>query len=549
MSQQAEFVGSTAAKGPSPDKALRKLFLTLFLRGRGARGLQRQGAPKSVGQKLALTLAFYALFGLFSLVFLDKPVFGLSAYLHGMTFVFLGMFLAASAGDVLFNKEEADILMHRPVTPGALLWAKVGVLLQVSLWLSGALNLVGLIVGGVSSHGGWLFPVAHVISTAMEAFFCAGLVVLVYELCLRWFGRERLDGLMTTAQVVVSVAAVLGGQLMPRLTMAGVGKTTGSGGPPLWGVCLPPMWFAGFDDAIAGGGGRIAWILAGIACVATAGVLTLAFGRLSRDYESGLKALAEASPRKPKRGGGGRWIGALTRMVPFRWWLRDSVSRAAFVLSLAYLLRDRDVKLRVYPGVAPILALPLIFIFQGRGGAGQNAGGMPLAFCGMYLGMVPAMVLGMLKYSQHWQASDLFRMTPILGPGQLCHGARRAVIVLMLLPAAVVLVVVACFAASGLDQLMLLLPGLILLPVYAMVPCLGGNAVPLSHPVEEAKSAGRGLHMVAMMMVSGVFAGVGALAWSQGWFWWLVLGEAILTACVYAGMRASVSNSRWKPID
>ena len=120
---------------------MRRLFLTLFLRGRSSRGLQKDSAPKSVGSKLALTLVFYALFGLFALFFHGQPVFALSVYLHGMTFVFLGMFIAASAGEVLFNKEEADILLHRPVTASALLRAKVGVLVEVSLWLAGAFNL------------------------------------------------------------------------------------------------------------------------------------------------------------------------------------------------------------------------------------------------------------------------------------------------------------------------------------------------------------------------------------------------------------------------
>jgi hypothetical protein len=66
----------------SPERTLRRLFLTLFLRGRGARGLRKQAAPKSVGSKLAFTLFFYGLFGLFALVFRKQPVFftlGLSA--------------------------------------------------------------------------------------------------------------------------------------------------------------------------------------------------------------------------------------------------------------------------------------------------------------------------------------------------------------------------------------------------------------------------------------------------------------------------------------
>ena len=116
---------------PVPERTLRRLFLTLFLRGRGARGLNKQGAPKSVGQKLALSLLLYLLFGCMALFFLHQPVFALAVYLHAMTFVFLGMFVASSAGEVLFNKEESDILLHRPVTPQALLWAKIRVLVEV----------------------------------------------------------------------------------------------------------------------------------------------------------------------------------------------------------------------------------------------------------------------------------------------------------------------------------------------------------------------------------------------------------------------------------
>ena len=78
---------------------------------------------------------------------MKQSVFALAVYLHAMTFVFLGMFVAASAGEVLFNGQEADILLHRPISPRALLWAKVRVLLEVSLWLAGAFNLMGFSSG------------------------------------------------------------------------------------------------------------------------------------------------------------------------------------------------------------------------------------------------------------------------------------------------------------------------------------------------------------------------------------------------------------------
>jgi hypothetical protein len=530
----------------SPERTLRRLFLTLFLRGRSSRGLQKETTPKSVGSKLALTLVFYALFGLFALFFRGQPVFALSVYLHGMTFVFLGMFIAASAGEVLFNKEEADILLHRPVTPSALLRAKVGVLVEVSLWLAGAFNLAGFVVGVGARDGGWSFPFVHALSTCLEALFCTGCVVLTYQVCLRWFGRERLDGLMTTTQVFVAIAAMLAGQLMPRMIGVSAGKMTL--GAVSWWVCLlPPAWFAGLNDAIMGSGAGRSWALAACGVAATAVVLWLAFGTLARDYGTGLQTLNEAS--NPRRRGRARrrWIDVAVAMPPLRWWLRDSVSRASFLLTAAYLLRDRDVKLRVYPGLAPMLVMPIVFLVQdrGRGGGGAFGG----AFAGVFLGLVPVLGLTLLQYSQQWQAADLFRAAPIAGPAALCHGARKAVLCMLTLPMLLIFGVIAWVLRGKLSSLGLLLPGVIALPVFALLPNLGGKGVPLSQPTEEAKSANRGILMIGVMVASGLLAGVASWAWSSGWFGWLLLVEVVVTSILCVGLRASISAARWPPME
>jgi ABC-2 type transport system permease protein len=285
---------SLAVRAPSVQQTLRRLFLTLFLRGRSARGLRKATAPKSVGAKLAGTLAMYALVGLVAIAFVHQSVFALAVYLHTLTFVFLGMFVAASAGEILFNSEEADILLHRPILPRTLLWAKVCVLVEVSLWLAGAFNLAGLVVGLYASNGGWLFPVVHAASTVLEALFCTGCVVLVYQLCLRWFGRERLEGVMPAAQVLVSIAAVLGGQLLPQLVFR-FGHLTTFTTQSWWLALLPPAWFAGVDDLFAGSHTFGSAILALLALLATGLVLGLAIGKLSQDYETGLQTSANTS--------------------------------------------------------------------------------------------------------------------------------------------------------------------------------------------------------------------------------------------------------------
>jgi hypothetical protein len=529
-------------------RALRLLFLTLFLRGRAARRVSKPASPGSVWKKLLFTLLFYAAFGMLALILKGQKVFLLAIYLHSMTFVFLGMFIAMSAGEVLFNKEEADILLHRPIDPRVLLWTKISVLVQVALWLGGAFNLGGFFIGIFAGDGGWLFIPAHALSTVLEAMFCTGSVVLTYQLCLRWFGREKLDAMMTGTQVVVTIAFMLSTQLLPRFLVqtAGYKLVLQS---HWWIAVLPPAWFAGIDDAIAGSRSANSWWLALAGVAATSLVVWLAFGKLATDYATGLQTVSESAKTRPARTRL-RLVGRLVKIPPVSWWFRDRVSRASFLLSAAYLGRDRDVKLRVYPGLAPLLILPIIMLLPrgGSGGSGGPGGAFQVAFVGCYLGLIPLLAIGMLRYSQQWQAADVFRSAPLSGPAELCHGTRRAVLLLIATPL-ILIVAVVILVTGRASYLEMLLPGLIAMPAYAMFACLDGDAVPFSLPTEEGKAAKRTTSMITALVVSALIAGAAAFARLKGFFWPMIGGEALLAGAVYFWMRSMVGYSRWPAID
>ena len=542
-------MSSTAARPASSAAALRRLFLTLFLRGRSSRGLQKGGAPTSIGRRLALTLLFYGLFGLVALAFLRQSIFVLSIYLHAMTFLFTGTFIAASMGEILFNKEEGDILLHRPITPQQLLEAKVGVLVRVSLWLAFAFNLVGLIVGGMALDGGWLYPLVHAASLSLEALFCTALAVMVYELCLRWFGRERLDGLMTTAQVLVGIGIVVGSQLLPQMLRIGASGISFQF-DAWWIALIPPAWFAGLDDAIVGSHALRSWWLALGALGGTAVACHFAFRVLARDFGAGLQKMGEIVSTRPARSGRRRLFPVLVESAPLKWWLREPVAKASFLLTAAYLVRDRDVKLRVYPSLAPILIMPILMLFQNSSRRRDlDDQGFGLAFAGAFMAIIPTMGIGLLRFSQQWQAADIFRAAPMAGPAPLCHGVRKAAIVLLGIPLAAGVTLVSWLMVHDANVLTLLLPGLIALPVFSLIPCLGGHAVPLSIPSEEAKSASRGLSLMGMMFGSMILSGLAMAAKHFGFFWWMILAESVVAVVSYVGLRAMVETARWPSME
>lgn len=275
----------------------------------------------------------------------------------------------------------------------------------------------------------------------------------------------------------------------------------------------------------------------------TALVLWLAFGKLAQAYESGLQALNETVSAPARQRHHRRWLDRVVAVPPLSWWLRDPVSRAAFLLVAAYLIRDRDVKLRLYPSLASILVVPFVFLLQSQSSRGPMGSSFTVPFSGVYLGLVSMMALQILQFSQQWQAAEIFRAA-LPGPAALSHGARRATIC-MALPIILLMGLILWLVHGNSHELLLLLPGIITLPVFSLVPLIGGHGVPLSRPADAAKASGRGATMIVVMLVAFALAGAASLAWSQGWFGWFLLGEILLAGGVYAGLRGLLSQASW----
>jgi hypothetical protein len=350
---------------------------------------------------------------------------------------------------------------------------------------------------------------------------------------------------MTGAQVLLAVGMMAASQMVP-IVMRTMGPASTSLGEKWWIFLLPPAWFAGFDEVFTGRATPSSWALAGIGLLVTAGVLALAFGRLAATYEEGLQNLAESRPAKPRDPARRRLLDRLMDAPPLSWVLRDAIVRASFRLTTAYLLRDRDVKLRVYPGLAPMLVMPAVFLVQGATGTSGDIG---IAFAGGYLGLIPLMAMNLLQFSQNWQAADLYRLAPVPGPAPFIRGAIRAVAVVLVLPALILAAVVVCLLPNGPASAIMLLPGLIAMPVYALVPGAIEKTVPLSKPAEEAKSATRGAVMFVLMITALAVPGLAIGAKMIGFFWVFLLVEALLAAAICLAMSSAISRKTWDPLE
>src|SRR6266849_635409 len=119
-------------------RVLLKCYWRLSTRGRVARSMGRGGKPRS----LIFVLVMYAFVGLMTGIAASQLyVFTYTVLVHSMTFFVVGMAVTSESGDILFNANESDVLVHRPVHPRTLLLAKSINLIAFTLILAAALNL------------------------------------------------------------------------------------------------------------------------------------------------------------------------------------------------------------------------------------------------------------------------------------------------------------------------------------------------------------------------------------------------------------------------
>lgn len=510
----------------SQRRVLQRLYLTLMFRGQRT-GSNRKRLLNPV-RSFVLTALLFAALGLIALGMGRMSFASFAGSLHALTFLVISMGLATSSGSLLFSTEEADVLLHRPVQPRALLTAKVQVIVLTSLVTALALNIGGFIHGVTRRDGSWLFIPAHFISLTLEVIFCASFVVLAYNLCLRWFGRERLDNLMTSVQVIVAVAAMVGGQVVPR--MIGKMDFEALSAASSWLVLLPPAWFGALDTILTGRAaspGLLGFAACGI--VATLATAWLGVSRLAATYEQGLVMLNETGPSAVKTGANrGRLVTGLLQLPFVQTWVRDPVERIAFRLAVAELTRARGVKLRVYPMLAQLLVYPLVIFFGGGGRGSTSMDTMAVAFAGAFVSMLPLTVLDRLRLAEDWKAADLFLQAPLSRPAALFHGTRKAVILTLCLPGLLLVLGLGMAWLRGrAEMLLLIVPGLLVIPVFSLLPALGGTYLPFSEqPEVEGSNSSRWLLSLLFMIGSFTIAGLATWAWSTGWFHWLLLAEA-----------------------
>jgi ABC-2 type transport system permease protein len=545
------------------DKQHLKALLIVYLKQdfRSGKSFQQTSTKEYATSNLALLsmLGMYIFVGLTTAIFaLTKPdVFIYSVVASSITLFIVALAVIAESGNIIFNETEPDIIGHLPVNSRTVFAAKVLNIFFFTLLLATAANILPTIAGVFIRGSNALFLLAHSLSAILSALFATMLVLTSYGLLMRYVDKQRFNNFIAYAQTGFSVFLILGYQVMPRLVESY--QLQANPANQKYFLLYPPAWFSGITLVIMG---KVGWMSLTSAALAVISLLIVSFVGL-RKVAAGYSTFAAqlAYDSNMQTGKTNRAVAAskdasqnLSHQTSFSnnlkaFFLRKPVERAVFDLVAAYLKRDREIKVRLYPSFSYIIIFPLLGVITG--GLSDpfiHQGAMLNSIIGAaMIPFVTAVAAGVFLFSEHYQASYIFRAAPVADLSDIHRGLRKAAQAYIALPGALVLLIFYTILWRNFFHAFLLIaPWVILTPMILMFPFIGQEFLPLSRKYQKGQQSARSMviFFLSFLCMAGVTAVQNLSIQGSVPYWMFLTGVLVFSAISYFILRKISGEAR-----
>jgi hypothetical protein len=241
--------------------------------------------------------------------------------------------------------------------------------------------------------------------------------------------------------------------------------------------------------------------------------------------------------------------------------LRNPAERAVFELVSLYMLRNREIKVRLYPSLAYFIFFPLLAVFtEGLPDPFVNSQpqGLPLMAAAMICFVSLTAIEG-LVFSEHSAAAYIFRVAPVASLARIHNGLRKAVLLWVALPGyAALFALYSILWMNPLHALLVLGPWIIMTPAVLMIPFLLREVIPLARKYQKGQQTARNIFIFASSMVVLSFVGVFQILAMKGgippieWnfpYWLFIVVVAAGSGLSYIALRALGERRQILPSD
>ncbi len=496
------------------------------------------GKQRKEGNQFLKSLWIY---GLYSLILIPFILLG-ENYMYQVSLVFgmiLFILMTSMISDfsvVLLDIRDKNIIQTKPVDKKTIAAAKIVHIMIYMTFVAGAFTTIPFLVG-LFRHG-IAFSAIFFIELVLTILLVVVLTSLLYLFILRFFDGEKLKDIINYVQILLSVGVVVGYQVLIRsfefvdLNMAYTFSW--------WHFLIPPLWYGAPFEVLLNGNSANHFMAFTVLAVLVPLIAIYAYAKLMPAFERNLeKLLSDTKTRKKPR----NWLDE----AGAKWLCRSTEERVFYRFASSMMKKEREFKLKVFPVLGMALFFPFLFIFtySADGGLGEIADGnmfMFIYFCNV---IIPSVVF-MLKFSEGYKGSWLFRAAPIERISHVHSGTVKAFFVKMYIPVFLFLSIVFLWIFSTRilpDLAAVLLGGLLQTLITYKIANKG--ELPFSMSFEFAQESG-GAKMLLLTLITGAFIGAHFLA--NVFDYGIYVYAGVLVVAIGIGWRMAFAEKRAVPV-
>ncbi|MFB6319502.1 hypothetical protein [Saccharicrinis sp. FJH54] len=512
---------------------------------------RKQPSSLNTSQKRKMTfgkqLLFYGLFGIFTgMIFIQTKdvIFGFTIY-YSILIVMLTTILLTEFSSVIFDEDENDIYLPRPVSSRTLLLTRLAHVQTYMGLIGGAMSVPGLIII-ILTQGG-LMVLGMIISVVIASWMALLFCMLLFQVLSKFISGERFKDTLNYLQIGIAILIMGGYQLLPRMFEV-ISPDQAIMSDSWWTYLVPTIWLAGFTRLFATFTSMYDLIMAGITILFTVlgSVLVVRFMStgfstlLNTDDKSEKKKKPDTDRIRPgvkyRLRNAARNILCVTEMEKAGWQMTMSVTK-----------RDRKFKQSVYPAFGYILIMSIVFLkpdFKDFFGSLQNLGGTSRYLIFIFMGFFGVSTIYQLPYTDHAGAGWIYQALPASDKKHLQTGAIKAMLYKFYIPVYLMFFIIVSLIWP-VNVLIYLLLGAVGTALYAVLgEIFMKNPLPFTQARDMQRKGGMTLRMMVYMGLMGAMIGIIYLLSMVN-----IAFTILATILMSAGLIMSFRSLRKKPVE
>lgn len=450
---------------------------------------------------ILLNLLFGAVFALM-IIAVPDTILGITLLFSFVLMMLLSSFLLEFT-TILFDTRDNQILLHRPITTRTLLVSR---LIHIGAYMS--INALSIGLPGIltiaiaySIPAGLLF-ILGLFMTTIFALFCS---IVGFLLIIKYLSAERFKDILSYVQMGMSFFFIIGFQLIGRITDSL--KTHEGWTEAWWCYLFQPVWNAnltgmGIDSVQP----NVQWGQAAIAILIPSICLIFTIRFLTKGYNTILQKMAEPDIIKKSKQQYKKGTSLLQRIF-----CRSNYEIAAWDITRLMVKRDRMFKQSLYP----IIAFAIVFVFiqmkpdftnlsEWFANQANTKNYYGFIFMGVYIGLV----FTLTAYSEKFQASWIYAVTPIKAKGEIISGAFKMMLARIYIPTYILFTTIAVLVWGIRLIPIMLFSACFLLILFQILIVTTEKHLPFSQPIDNNRRGTKMVYVLFLLIITGVMVGI-----------------------------------------